>query len=362
MGATQLKTINTNTDDSESSNKQETAKLVTAIDSYYAALNHTVRENLAFIEVPLPLLVVGRMPDVALHIAAESAVGGQTRVFRPAGMYMSQVEFDTLENSGTKSLLIARTDSGVFTNYVENMLSELPPSSAMADEKKVHLLRTNAIGVIQDIMTTPSQENIERGVKTVTGFVYVLMKDPRAYGMLLSLSSHDHYTLQHSVGVATNAIILAHKYGIHDEKALIEVGVGALMHDIGKTMINPAIINKQGPLDESEWAQMKLHSRHGYEIIKDNPSIGPRAKLAILQHHEEPAGTGYPLGLKNNEIDLYAKIVTLADIYNALTTNRSYSAARPPFDAFKLIKEKLLHKVDDKLFQALVMVYGGKGP
>jgi HD-GYP domain-containing protein (c-di-GMP phosphodiesterase class II) len=340
--------------------EQDTARLVRAIDAYYANLNQAVRENLAYVEVPLPLFIVERMPDVTIYLLPSGP--GAPKVFRPAGMYMSQVEFDTLDTNGAQTLLVSRAECSPFTTYVEDLLTSLPPSSAMADERKVTLLRTNAIGVITDIMNSPTPENIEKGVKCVTGFVYVLMKDPRAYGTLLSLSSHDHYTLQHSVGVAANAIILAHKHGIKDEKALIEVGVGSLMHDIGKTKVDSAIINKQGPLDESEWAQMKLHSRHGYEIIKDNNSIGPRAKLAILQHHEEPAGTGYPLGLKNEQIDLYAKIVTLADIYNALTTNRSYSAARPPFEAFKLIKEKLMHKVDDKLFQSLVLVYGTKAP
>lgn len=335
------------------------ASLVAAIDLYFANLNQSSREGKAFVEVPLALVQADRMPDVTLYIKKPGVA--DPKVFRPAGMYMSQVEIDNLARNGQASLLLTREDAqATFTGYVEILLTELPPSSALADEQKVNILRGNAIGVMQDIFASPTPENIDKGVKTVTGFVHVLFKDPRAYGMLLSLSSHDHYTFQHSVGVATNAIILASKFGIRDEKALIELGVGALLHDIGKTKVDPAIINKKGPLDETEWAQMKQHSRFGYEILKDNPNVGTRAKLAVLQHHEEPAGTGYPIGLKGADIDLYAKIVTLADIYNALTTDRSYSTAKPPFDAFKLIRDKLMHKVDEKLFQSLVHAYGGK--
>jgi putative nucleotidyltransferase with HDIG domain len=341
--------------DSGDSKPQNT---IAAIDRYYASLTQSVRDGAAHFAVPLELVRVDRMPDVTLFLPADQ--GAAPKVFRPAGLYMSQIEIDTLAGNGVTHILLAIDDANTFTGYVENILSELPPSSHIADEKKVQLLRGNAISVMQDIMTSPTPENIARGTKTVTGFVYVLMKDPRAYGMLLSLSSHDHYTLQHSVGVSTVSIILANKLGIRDEKALIEVGVGALIHDIGKTQVPAAIINKKGPLDESEWAIMKQHSRFGYEIIKDNPNVGMRAKLAVLQHHEEPAGTGYPLGLKNDQIDLYAKIVTIADIYNALTTDRSYSNARPPFEAFKLIRDKLGHKIDHALFEQLVMIYGGK--
>ncbi len=166
--------------------------------------------------------------------------------------------------------------------------------------------------------------------------------------------------MQHSVGVATNAIILAKKLGVSDEKELIEVGVGGLLHDIGKTKVPAAIINKKGPLDESEWAIMKQHSLFGYEILKDNPSIGMHAKLAVLQHHEDSNGTGYPMGLSTKQVDFHAKIVTIADIYNAITTDRTYSKAKPPFEAFALIKSKMSHKVDMKLFESLVLIYGGK--
>jgi putative nucleotidyltransferase with HDIG domain len=186
------------------------------------------------------------------------------------------------------------------------------------------------------------------------------MTDPKAYRILLTLSSHDPYTLQHSVGVATNAIILAKKIGINDEVSLIEVGVGGLLHDIGKTKIAREIINKKGPLEKEEWAEMKKHSLYGYEILKENPDVGTRAKLAVLQHHEDTNGTGYPMGLSQEQIDVFAKIVTLCDVYNAITTDRSYSKARSPFDAFQLIKDKLNHKVDSKLFEAMVKIYGEK--
>ncbi|MGE4233128.1 MAG: HD-GYP domain-containing protein [Bacteriovoracia bacterium] len=330
----------------------ESDKLVAAINEYYKEITNLKQGHIPF---DIRLAIVHKMPEIPLFLPEKE---GKFKLFRARNLYMSQIEIDTLADSGVRKLYLERSDVPAFTQYVEALLSQLPTSSPMVDKKKVELLRGSAIQTMSDIFENPSQENIQRGVKVVSNFVYILMKDPKAYDLLLGLSSHDPYTLQHSVGVATNSIILAKKIGIDDEASLIEVGVGGLLHDIGKTKVPTEIINKKGPLDEKEWTIMKKHALFGYEMIKDNTNIGTRAKLAVLQHHEDSNGTGYPLGLKGDQVDLFAKIVCLADIYNALTTNRSYSTAKPPFEAFRIIKDKMFFKVDPKLFEALVKIYG----
>ncbi len=335
-------------------------KLIAAIDKYYANTSQIKSSHCA---VPIELALSEEVPDVSLFLATTDSKNHPAyKIFREEGLYLSTVEVQALIDNGVKNVYILRSDVPKFTQYVERVLVEMPTTSPMVDQKKVTLLRDSAIGVMTEIFASPTPEAIEKGVKVVNGFVYLLMKDPKAYDILLSLSSHDHYTLQHSVGVATNAIILGKKVGVNDEAALIELGIGGLLHDIGKTKVPTEIINKKGPLDESEWAVMKQHSLFGYEILKDNPNVGMRAKLAVLQHHEETNGTGYPVGLSGPQIDLFAKVTTIADIYNALTTDRSYSTARSPFDAFKLIRDKLSHKIDAELFDSMVKIYGGKAP
>lgn len=332
---------------------QEVKKLSEAIDQYY---NHITDRKLSHFPITLDLIILHELPDVSLFLAN----GDRYKPFRKKGMYLSQAELDSLAQNNITHLYLEKSDIPVFTQYIEKLLDQLPSDSKIIDEQKVGLLRKSAIQVMSDIFDAPTPENIDRGVKVVSGFVYTLMRDPKAYEILLNLSSHDHYTLQHSVGVATNAIILAKKIGIQDEGSLIEVGVAGLLHDIGKTKVPREIINKQGPLDEAEWEIMRQHSLFGHEILKNNKNVGTKAKLAVLQHHEEPNGTGYPLKLAGSQIDLYAKIISLCDIYNAITTDRSYSKAKAPFEAFTLIRQKLSHKVDPKLFEALVHIYGGK--
>jgi HD-GYP domain-containing protein (c-di-GMP phosphodiesterase class II) len=253
-------------------------------------------------------------------------------------------------------------DSGDFAairKFAEGMILK-GASGSVPTERRMEILRRSAIKVVEDLFENPNPENITKSTKVVSSFVYVLMKDPSAYLLLSKLSSHDPYTLQHSVGTAVNSIILARKAGINDEDQLQEVGLAGLLHDVGKTKVKKEIINKEGPLDELEWEEMRGHSLAGYEIVKDHPAISERTKRAILEHHEDKIGTGYPHGKKSEQVDLFSKIVCLADVFNALTTNRSYSKARSPFEAFQLMREKLLHKIDDELFRQMVLVYGGK--
>jgi HD-GYP domain-containing protein (c-di-GMP phosphodiesterase class II) len=186
------------------------------------------------------------------------------------------------------------------------------------------------------------------------------VRDPKAFYHLIRLSSHDAYTYQHSVGVGLNAIALGKRLKLPSEQDLVDLGISGLLHDIGKTKVDPKIINKPGPLDKTEWESMKQHSTWGYELLKDNRDVSQRSKLGVLHHHEEGAGGGYPHGLTDNQISVFAKIITIADIFNALTTDRTYSKAKSPFEAFKLIQSAMMHKVDKSLFAELVMIYGGK--
>ncbi|HTL10966.1 MAG TPA: HD domain-containing phosphohydrolase, partial [Bdellovibrionota bacterium] len=133
-----------------------------------------------------------------------------------------------------------------------------------------------------------------------------------------------------------------------------------LLHDIGKTKVNKSIINKEGPLNAQEWEEMKQHAQWGYELVVGNPALTERTQKAIVEHHEDRNGQGYPKGVKSDDLDVFSRIVCLADAFNALTTDRTYSKARTPFDAFQFMNQKLSHKIDPELFRNLVLVYGGR--
>jgi len=299
-------------------------------------------------------------PDVIPPVSFFVKRGKRYRIFRNQNDAFSAFEIQALLDAGIDRVYLERRDSLTIRQYLETFLVSSSPAGQISTEAQVSLMRSAAVRITEELFQDPSPENIKKGMKVVSGFVNVLLRDPKAFYHLIRLSSHDHYTYQHSVGVGLNAIALGKRLKITNEADLADLGIAGLLHDIGKTRVRPEVINKPGPLDKSEWEEMRQHSTWGYELLKDNRDVSQRAKLAVLHHHEENSGGGYPHGLTENQISVFAKIVTIADIFNALTTDRTYCKAKSPFEAFKLIHTAMMHKVDKQLFAELVMIYGGK--
>lgn len=309
-----------------------------------------------FVGLRLHLIRPDSIPQVSFFVKR----GKRYRIFRDRRENFSGFEIQSLLDAGIDRIYLERGDSAMIRQYLETFLTTSTPQSQVSVEAQVGLMRSSAVRITEELFQDPSPENIRKGMKAVSGFVNVLVRDPKAFYHLIRLSSHDPYTYQHSVGVGLNAIALGKRLKLASEADLVDLGIAGLLHDIGKTKVRPEVINKPGPLDKGEWDEMRQHSTWGYELLKDNRDVSQRAKLAVLHHHEENSGGGYPHGLTDSQISIFAKIVTIADIFNALTTDRTYSKAKNPFDAFKLIQTAMMHKVDKQLFAELVMVYGGK--
>ena len=142
-----------------------------------------------------------------------------------------------------------------------------------------------------------------------------------------TIDAKDKYTSGHSRRVTEYSKMLAAALG-KDEKEQQEIYLFALLHDIGKIGIQDWIINKQDKLTEEEYAEIKKHPQIGYEILK-SISIMPNLKTGVRWHHERIDGTGYPDGLSGDDIPEYAKIISVADAYDAMTSNRSYRSSLP---------------------------------
>lgn len=133
----------------------------------------------------------------------------------------------------------------------------------------------------------------------------------------------DQYTFHHSIGTAFYSALIAHELSYSEEK-IKELALGAILHDIGKGVISTEILNKPGMLEPLEFFEIQKHCALGYKILSETSDFSENVKLIPLQHHERIDGTGYPSQLKGKDIHDYAKIVSIADSFSALTTNRIY--------------------------------------
>lgn len=164
------------------------------------------------------------------------------------------------------------------------------------------------------------------------------------FDMLHCMREYDDITYVHSINVALICNVLGHwlKFSQADINALTLSG---LLHDIGKLNIPSYIINKQGALTVAEYSIVKAHTVQGYQLLK-NKDIDPRIKFAALMHHERCDGSGYPNSFHRPNINSFAKIVALADVYDAMTSARIYRAAHTPFEAISLFESEGFEKYD----------------
>lgn len=169
---------------------------------------------------------------------------------------------------------------------------------------------------------------------------------------LFLLWKMDQYTFHHSIGTAFYSVLIGRELNYTAEQ-LKELALGSLLHDLGKSLIPMSILNKPGSLSPSEFDEIKKHSYLGYKILQENSEFSEDIVIIPLQHHERIDGTGYPLMLKDKKIHQYAKIVSVGDMFSALTTNRVYRDKVSKFVA----GEYLTNAADCALDRYLVNVF-----
>jgi len=174
---------------------------------------------------------------------------------------------------------------------------------------------------------------------------------------LARLKSADDYTYMHSVAVCAMMIALARQLGL-DEAQIRSAGLAGLLHDLGKAVMPMQVLNKPGKLTEEEFAIIKSHPVEGHKMLLTVGNVDPIALDVCLHHHEKTDGSGYPKGLKGDEISLFAKMGAVCDVYDAITSNRPYKTGWDPAESLRKMAEWAQGHFDQKVFQAFVKSLG----
>lgn len=225
----------------------------------------------------------------------------------------------------TEKLIARMKAKGLPGLYIEDSLSEdIQIQDLISDEMEVkaaQALRKMDIDAALDVAGEITDELSANGEISVN---------------LVSLRTNSDYTYKHSINVAILSVLTG--IGIGLKKSMLnELAASGLLHDIGKINIPIETLEKAGPLTEEEYELMKKHSSFGYEKIKDNITISSKTKMGVYMHHENVDGTGYPLGLRGDQIYMFAKIIHIADVYDAITSERAYKKAQSPNEAIEFL-------------------------
>ncbi len=256
----------------------------------------------------------------------------QIRALRDYGIH--QVHIDTDEGLDVEAPSLPPE----LTDLSAPLAEEIPLREELRYAEATHReAQTVVRDVMHDIRLGKNIES-EKVVRVVGTMVDSIFRNADALSSLTRLKGYDEYTFVHSVNVCVFCLALGRRldYSRHDMETL---GIGGLLHDTGKIKVSPAILNKPGPLDDEETAEMRRHTLYSVEVLERAGGIPDGAKQVALRHHERWNGGGYPHGLRGEEIGRIGQVAAICDVYDAMTSDRCYAKAMPPHEVIRKIHE-----------------------
>lgn len=255
---------------------------------------------------------------------------------------------------GSRALYIPVEQLEDYDNYCALHLRMIAQDEHISFEVKSDALYKKAENVMDELFKNPEAlGNAQQAADIVGDMIHTIFDHDFTVKSMMKIAAHDYYTHTHSINVSIYCLSLGKFLGLKDN-ILQELGESAVLHDLGKSQVNVGIINKNGKLDVKEFDEMKNHPAWGEELAIKIGITNKHILSGIRHHHEKMDGTGYPDGLKDEKISLFSKIIGVCDVFDALTTKRSYKDPMTSFNAIKLIKNQMQGHLDMKVVDSLV--------
>ena len=282
------------------------------------------------------LAIPGDLVPVAVETLRPKAVlqfdlflrGGSGQVpvlFRECHYPLEADDLASLGERGIETLYIASHEMAAYERYLrEQVVADptIPPAARYRALRDV--CRT---GFLEALRSNRPARMVENAVRMAAEIVDVVCDDGLILADLFAVMQHDYCTFTHAANVCAYSIALADALGVKDRQELTKIAVGALLHDVGKRNVPPAILNKPGKLTSGEFELVKKHPRDGFAELAGRSDLEWGQLMMVYQHHERPDGSGYPVGIEENEIHPWAALCSVVDVYDALTSERPYRRA-----------------------------------
>jgi putative nucleotidyltransferase with HDIG domain len=309
----------------------------------------------------LPVYLDALRIDSVLNFDLYIEVQGRPVLYREKNLPFTDRNRQSLLEHQVEQLFVLQTDKGNYQRYIEASLDKIIVDEKIPEPSKAKIIYETSKSLVQELFDQPKLgDNILRTKKMVEHTTSYILRGREAFIHMLQITSFDYYTYTHSINVCTFTIALAQRLGMENPTILHELGIGALLHDIGKSLIEPEILRKKGSLTPAEYEKVKKHPVWGADILRESNLIPPKAYYPVLQHQERLDGSGYPFRLKGHQIHLYGRMTAICDTFDALTTRRVYRDALGSSPALKIIKEHP-DKYDEEIVDEFIILMGPSG-
>lgn len=282
---------------------------------------------------------------MSLFLQSDTAVDGNAKV------KLREIE----------GLYVSEEDEALYRAYVGRHLQSIAQNRDIPTDQKAQLIYEKAAETVSAMFKNPeSLENVKNAKDVVNSSIEIILNDHCAVESLMKITAHDYYTHTHSVNVSIYTLSLGAFLGVSGNDLEI-LGMSAILHDLGKSKIDYEIINKNGKLTDEEFTQMKNHPVYGHEIALKLGINDERILSGIRHHHEKIEGRGYPDNLKGDQISYFARIIGVCDVFDALSTKRSYKDPMSSFESLLLMKQQMAGHLDMDIVNAFIKMLHNQG-
>ena len=318
----------------------------------------TVAEEDRFREINIEFLAKGG--DEAFDIFYKTDSFGTEKFVKFASTERKHQEkvMRLLEEGTDQEFYIHEADLFKYYKYATNSLRAVMANPDVPVKVKTEKIYEVSKGVMKEFFENNTSEKILESSEEVMEMMEECMTTAEAgFHGISEITSKDYYTYTHSVNVGLYCMTFGVKSKMSKEDTR-QLSLGGMLHDVGKSKIDHALINKDGKLTDEEFLKMQAHAAEGGQILTGMHCFASNVVRMASEHHEKFKGGGYPIGKVGNEIHLFARICKIMDVYDALTTRRSYKKALSAFDTLIIMKKQMAHDFDPDLLQSFIRLMG----
>jgi len=274
------------------------------------------------------------------------------------GNTVTESVLELIARKKPKNLFIKKEDRDLFKRYVQNNTPPFILNENLPLETKANMIHAHASEMLENLFKDPRCSwSFSRVKGLIEHTVNIILSDKGAIKAFTDAGSVDYTMNNHSFDVGVFAIGFGHHLGL-DVTDMRRVGFAGMFHDIGKSQIDPDILNKEGPLDIEEFEIVKKHSLYSNFILKSHVERDKDILDAVKYHHEHFDGSGYPEQLKGKDIPLFAQIICIADVYDAISSKKSYRDAHNSFETLNMMKSDMGAQFDKRLLMEFIKFMG----
>ena len=308
-----------------------------------------------------PVSPVMLFPEALGEFSVYLWQGGDFVLYTRSGQKFTLKHRQSLHRNGVQEVYVQSSERPQYEQYIERNLGTILLDETLPIKLRSKVFYEASTVVMQDVFdrklpTTLRARHFNRISEIVKNSIKFLASD-ESLSTVAPFISHDYKTYTHCMHVFIYSVAVFQTYDMTDSE-IFECALGALLHDVGKAKIPHRILNKRGSLTTAERAVIKEHPVHGVSMCAHLP-MTQNTINCILFHHEKLDGSGYPAGLKGDNIPMPVRIISMSDVYDALTTERPYAEAMLPYEALTLMRHDMREALDMNVFKRFVAVLSG---